>query len=217
MKYKKDSFGSSQGNIILPPGLVGTGPSNGKGFDRAARQKAAMDILKNYQTIELPEDKLDGMEEDFMKWGNDDSYLEDYSNFSILQEDKVLIRLYRYEAPLSSVLFNEEGEQGIMGVKILPYVKVIKAHPNNHSKIKPGDILCVTENIGKFITNQAWIEWKVLKEQEGTQIPEPPQMTGLLTEWRGNMVRKQACKLDPDDNYTFVLSDREFKAAYKKN
>lgn len=213
MNKHTNSFGSSQGKVYLPPDMFGGTSKTQMKKD----EKKMMEILDNYKSLELPSDKLEGLEEDFTKWINDNSYLGDYSNFQILTEDKVLVRLYRYEAPLSSTLVGADGEKGIMGLKILPYVKVIKAFPGNSQNIKPGDIMCVSELITKFTTNQAWIQWKVIKEEDpSTQIPEPPQITGKLSEWREHVIRKHACRFEPDDNYTFVITNREFKLTYIK-
>jgi hypothetical protein len=174
-----------------------------------------MDIITNYKTLELPEEKLEGMQEDFNKWINNNSYLGDYNHLTILRPDQVLVRLYRFEAPLTTLLVGEDGENSIMGLKILPYVKVIKAPEGSHLNAR--DVLCTSETITHFKTNPAWTEWKILQTtEEGTEIPEPPKIMGLLTAWRDSMVRKDPFEFCADDEYTFLLSDREFKIAYKK-
>lgn len=199
----KTSFGASQGKVILPPNLIGGGAA-------ADKMRTAKSIIDNYESIELPDNKLEGMSDHFSKWLKDDSIINEYQGMNIIRDGKLVVRLYRFEAPISSVLFGEDGSSGIMGIKILPYVKVLKAGAT--SKLKPGDVLTVSNEITKFRTNQAWLEWKVLTDTDGTQIPEPPKLMGMLSAWRENSVRLNPLEPTEDDDFTFVVSEMEMLA-----
>ena len=197
----KTSFGASQGKVILPPNLIGAGNTN---------MATAKNIIKDYKTLELPDNKLEGMNEHFSAWTKDDSIIDGYQGMNLIRDGKLVVRLYRYEAPISNLLLDEAGASGIMGIKILPYVKVLKAGSN--SKLKPGDILTVSNEITKFRTNQAWLEWKVLTDTDGTQIPEPEKLVGMLSAWRENSIRLNPLKPTEDDDFTFVVSEMEMLA-----
>ncbi len=198
----KTSFGASQGKLIMPPGgLVGAG---------AAKKNAAYDIINNYKSLELPDNKLEGMGEDFAKWVDNVDIIKEYSGHNIKRENKMLVRLYRYEAPISSMLVSESGDSNIMGYKILPYIKVLKT--SSICRYNEGDILEVSEEITKFRTSQTWLEWKVLKDSEGTEIPEPEKLVGMLTAWRENSVRTNPFRFSDDDAFTFIVSDMEVLA-----
>lgn len=197
----KTSFGASQGKIIMPPGgLIGGAP----------KKDLASDIINNYKSLELPEDKLEHLPEDFNRWITNDKIIDEYSGVNIKREGKILVRLYRYEAPLSSVLIGLDGGTGIVGYKILPYVKVLSVGPN--SKYKVGDILVVSEEITKFRTSQTWLEWKVLKDSNGTEIPEPDMLIGMLSNWREASIRQNPLEPCNDDAFTFLVSEMEMLA-----
>lgn len=197
----KTSFGASQGKIIMPPGgLIGAQP----------KKNAAFDIINNYKSLELPDDKLGGLAEDFNKWLKDETIVDGYQGLNIMRDGKLAVRLYRFQAPISSLLLDENGESGIMGYKILPYVKVLRATPS--SKFAVGDIVAVSNEITKFRTSQTWLEWRVLKDTDGTDIPEPEKLVGMLTAWRENSIRKHPLKPCEDDDFTFIVSEMEMLA-----
>lgn len=210
--YSKNSWGSSQGKVHIPnPNLIGMG-----GTQSNQLRQGGFDLLKEYISLELPEDKLEGLEEHFNSWINDDSYLKEYDRFNLTREDKVIVRLYRYEAPISEMLVDPVTGGPMMGYKILPYAKVIKAH--DKGKLSEGDIVCTSEDVAVIKTSPAWIEWKVKRANDdiSDDVPEPDKLSGLLARWKENIIRRNPFKIDADDSFTFLVSDMEFKAIYKK-
>lgn len=175
------------------------------------------DLFKNYQDFELPDSKLDGMKEDFEKWVENTEMCEPYQHIALVRPDRIIVRLYAFEKAISDVIKISVGGAVPIGVKILPFVKVLQVHPSNVN-LSVGDVLYAPPTIADLRTSAAWLEWNFRKENERPEpaIPEPPKMAGLLGEWNADVIVLDPFNPTPGDTYTFCRSELEFKVVYKR-
>src|SRR5690606_32491271 len=69
-------------------------------------EKAANEFSKIYgeYQLELKDNQLEGVKEDFEKWINSTEDIEKYKNVEIINPDKVIIRVYRFAKPYEGLL-----------------------------------------------------------------------------------------------------------------
>jgi len=205
-------FGSS------PPMMTGMDPvSMGMGNYGIASNNKKFDLFKNYQDFELPDNKLEGMKEDFERWVENTDMCEPYEHLELVRPDRIIVRLYAFERALSDTIKISVAGAVPIGMKIVPFVKVLKVHPSN-SNVRVGDVLYAPPSVADLRTSMAWLEWdfRMKNERPEPNIPEPPKMAGLLGEWAADIVRLDPFNPIPEDNYTFCRSDMEFKVVYKR-
>lgn len=170
-------------------------------------------------SVDLREEDYSLVEEDFKKWLVDESYFSNYNDWTLTKPGSLIVRLYSYEK--ASTVLGLEGA-GYPTIKILPVVKVIKAHPlaiagGLPNRFKQGDVLNAPESIAKVKLNNDWIAWKIKNSQERPApiISEPERLTGTLLEWSTSRVVNNKLYPNIQDTYTFLRMDNDFNLIYE--
>lgn len=176
---------------------------------RANKMKDSKKLLDDIiSSIDLRKEDYPLVEEDLQKWLDDESYFSRYDMWELTKPATLIVRLYRFE---------KEGKLlGAPQYKILPIVKVIKAHPlgfgGNPAKYKAGDVLSAPDSVAVIKVNDEWLMWKnaMEKERPAPIQPAPNKFGGTLMEWSKN--KFIADKLYPveDDNWTFLATEDTF-------
>ena len=107
----------------IPNSLIGVDSNTRAKAMQKEMEKAAEQFAKIYDLyqLELKDDELEGVKEDFEKWVNSTEDIEMYKNIDIINPDKVLVRLYRFVKPYKGDLYGIKEKH-----KIFPYAKVLK-------------------------------------------------------------------------------------------
>lgn len=153
----------------------------------------------------------------FLKWIKDNSYIKKYEKVSLLKPGSVLIRLYRYEEKSKSIL-DTDGMPMTM-VKLLPICKVIQVQDPETMRVKVGDLLSCPEDLRIIETSPVWLNWDArMRNEKPTPegLIEPEKLIGRIFEWR-KLSKFVIDKINPseDDDYTFIRQESEFFAKYK--
>jgi len=194
--------------------LIGAQPSiKSNDIKRAGDIKKLMDDIR--ASIDIPTSEYPAVREHFQAWLKDESYFQDYDGWNLSKPGTMIVRLYRYQRATSLL----HGDS----YKILPIVKVIKAHPEGFFKDQPpkfvtGMILNVNDSIANIMVSGDWVVWKHRMDVERPQptIPEPPKFDGLLNEWlRTSRFAVDKLNPSPDDDWTFVRTENDFNLIYE--
>jgi len=173
--------------------------------------KKLLDDIIN--SIDLRKEDYPLVEKDLKRWFDDESYFSNYDMWTLSKPASLIVRLYRYEK--TNVL-------GLTSYKILPYVKVIKAHPLAYgglpAKYKAGDILSAPDSVAVIKITDDWLMWKRATEQERpAPIQEAPnKFGGTLMEWSKSKFVVDKLYPTEDDNWTFLADEGTFGAILDK-
>lgn len=174
----------------------------------------------------------------FQEWKDDNSAVEAASKYEFVGS-KVLIRLFYFDPPKkdSSLIIGGDAATGLIGIqsdkakdvevrsgfKLFPIAKILAVGngvTGEYSKLKPGDIAVVMDDIKGTHLNPKWLDYM---EKGGpnarpkiTSAP-PPQFIGNLAQWARDIfaLDKFKAKYDTEDMMTFLLPQNFILSKYK--
>jgi hypothetical protein len=166
--------------------------------------------------LPLNEAEKEQMAKHFKEWCSSTKECKDYSHLQILGNDKMIVRLYRFECERDSGILDGTGGK-IKIIRVLPYVKVLQANTD-----MVGDILLAPPGLTKMETTKEWLGWQqlILKggEKQYGDLVEPERYSGLINDWRrDSMFTLNPMEPTEEDNFTFWRSVVNFPLIYKEN
>lgn len=194
---------------------------------REARERVEIKRLTDMyedisSSIKVPPDEYPLVKEKLYEWFKDESYFDKYDKYSITKPGTVLVRLFRYENEHEYIYKNLAGGKKAVKFMLLPFFKVIKAHPEDmfgkgQAKFKRGDVITVLDSYCDLDVNPEWIMWKDRMDKERPQpgLPEPPKFKGILLVWSPSRLICNKFEVSEDDDYTFLRNENDFDLKYE--
>lgn len=201
----------TKSKLITPKqGIIGADNSKKSSDDKKFREIMANAQKPEFQiALENPDPKKLAKAINEFVTSDKDYNKEALDNYQILNDAKVIVKLFRYEEADGS-LYDEKGNKGITKLLIKPYVKILKASDKfkEDTGLKEGDILLAPDDITIIEDNISWLEYNYRMSNERPQptLEEPARYVGKVLDWRKNyMFITDKNNPSKEDLWTFFL------------
>lgn len=172
----------------------------------------------------------DLIKDDFLKWVKEKTHLK-FGMYKPMGQ-QIIIRLYFFDASKYSKdrvklyidMDSDETAQDELQSQVFGIAKVLavgEGVDGTYSKLKPGDLVTVQDDITTSQINKEWEEYHaLLLEKPGMRdrIKEPPMYVGKLQKWSHMVFLQDKLCMAPtkEDAHTFIVDQRTILAKYEE-